>query len=128
MNQKYLLIIFLVLFLIIFIIDFFLIKKPHYKVKKKRNKKKNNDLTEISYLTSKFKLTKSKLINNKILAIISLINAFIISIVSIVVIKININIILQLLIGFFLLIALIYSIYEILGRILVKKGYDKNDN
>ena len=75
----------------------------------------------------KFKLKKEKIINNKIFAVISCINALIISVVSIVIIIIKINIILQLLIGFILLLALIYSMYEILGRTLLKKGYDKND-
>jgi len=76
-------------------------------------------------LINKFKLDKNKLPLNYLLIGISLINSFIISLVSIVVILININVIFQLGIGFILLIALIYSIYELLGRYLVKKGYVK---
>jgi len=59
---------------------------------------------------------------NKLLLGISLINAFIISLVAVVILMLDIHIILQLAIGFILLMALIYSIYELLGRYLVKVG------
>lgn len=123
------LIIFLLLFIIVFIFDYFIVNKKYLKRLngKIKKKKKNNELTEISYLVGKFNLDKSKININRLLIVIALINAFIISIVSVSVMLIKINIILQLLIGFILLISLIYSLYEILGRILVKKGYGKNE-
>ena len=124
------LIIFGLLFIIIFIVDYFFIKRKYLKRlydKRKKKRKKNNELMEISYLVSKFNLDKDKLNLKKLLILVSMINAFIISFVSVVVMLIRINIILQLFIGFVLLMALIYALYEILGRHLVKKGYGKNE-
>ena len=121
------LIIFLILFLIIFVVDYFFIKRRYLKrlSGKKKSKKNTNDIIEITYLITKFKLKKEELPLTYLLIIISLINAFIMSLVSVVILLIKINIILQLLIGFILLIALIYSLYELLGRYLIKKGKDK---
>ena len=128
-RLKAALILFAILFFIVFLVDYLFIKRKYYKkiTGKNKSKKKNkdNELMELSYLVAKFNLDKSKLVLHSLLITISLINAFIISLVAIVVIIININIILQLLIGFVLLLALIYSIYELLGRYLVKKGFGK---
>ena len=121
------LILFAIMLVLIFLLDYFVIKRKYLKklTGKNKSKKKNNELTELSYLVLKFKLNKDKLPLNILLVVISFINAFIISLVAIVVMLININIIIQLIIGFVLLIALIYSIYELLGRYLLKKGYDQ---
>ena len=81
---------------------------------------------EIEYLVHKFKLDKKLLPMKKLLLEIAFINALIISFVAVIIMLIDINIILQLIIGFILLMALIYSLYEILGNHLVKKGYGKN--
>lgn len=121
-------ILFAILLILVFFVDYVFIKRRYLNKingKKKNKKKSNNELTELSYLIGKFKLDKDKLPLNILLLIISLINAFIIALVAVVVMLININIIFQLLIGFILLIALIYSIYELLGNYLVKKGYVK---
>lgn len=129
MNKLYAaLILFLVLFILVFLVDYFFVKRKYLKKlngKKKVKKNKNNELTEIAYLIGKFKLNKDDLNLNKLLIVISLINALIISLVAVLVLLINIHIIVQLLIGFILLIALIYSIYELLGRYLVKGGFKK---
>ena len=121
------LILYIILFIIIFLIDYLFIKRKYLKILNGKSKKKKRvkELTEIVYLIGKFKLEKDKLPINKILIISSLINAFIISLVSVIVMLININVTLQLIIGFILLISLIYSLYEILGMYLVKKGYGK---
>lgn len=113
---------FLILLIIIFLIDYVFIKRKHLKetTGKKKNKK-DSELIEILYLSGKFNLEKNKLNTNGLLIGISFINAFIISLVAVVVLMLNIYILFQLLIGFILLIALIYSIYELLGRYLVKK-------
>ena len=118
------LILFLILLGVIFLVDYIFIKRNYLRRLngKKKRKKKDSEITEIVYLIGKFKLDKSKLPMNKLLLGISFINAFIISLVAVLVILININILLQLIIGFILLIALIYSIYELLGRYLVKVG------
>lgn len=119
------LILFLIILVIVFLLDYVFVKKKYLKRLnvKKKNKKKNNELTEIAYLVGKFKLNKKELPMNKLLLGISFINGFIISFVAIVVLLINIHIIFQLIIGFILLLALIYSLYELIGRYLVKAGY-----
>ncbi|MCR5787938.1 MAG: hypothetical protein K6G37_02520, partial [Bacilli bacterium] len=53
----------------------------------------------------------------------SLINGFIISVTVTVISNIKLHIAWQLLIGFALVFGLIYSVYEIYGRHLVKKGW-----
>ncbi len=117
-------ILFGILFVIIFILDYFLVNRRYLKRVDKNKKVK--EITEVSYLVSKFKLDKKKLQVNKLMIAIAVINALIISLVSVSVMLIRINIVLQLLIGFVLLIGLIYSLYEILGRILVKEGFEKD--
>lgn len=128
-KLKLSLILFILIFIIVFLVDYLFIKRKYLKRingKGKRKKKKNNELIELSYLVGKFNLDKNKLPLKKVLMISSIINALIISLVSIVVMLIKVNYIIQLMIGFVLLISLIYSLYEIYGRFLVKKGYGKN--
>ncbi len=108
---------YLVVFLIIFMIDYFVVLKPHLK-----GKKKNKKIMEVDYLVLRFKLDRNKLIKRWIFLYFALFNACIISVVSTVVSFVPIDLIWQLLIGFALLFGLIYSLYEIFGRYLVKKG------
>lgn len=123
------LILFGVLFIIIFLVDYIFIKRKYLKkINSKKKRKKNNELTEISYLVGKFKLNKDALPLNKLLVVISLSNAFIISLVAVVVIILNTYIIIQLVVGFILLFALIYAVYELIGRSLERRGYGKNGN
>lgn len=122
MNNIYVyLIVYFLIFIGVFLVDYLIIKG-----KDKKSKKKSKDLMELSYLIGKFKLDKYKLPTNKLLIEISLINAFIISIVATLILYIDINPIIGLLIGFIILLGLIYAIYELLGRHLIKKGYGKN--
>ncbi len=118
-----LLIIFSLIFLIVFIV-YYMILKNNYLKNNKKKKKKKNDVTEILYLVSKFKLKKEDLINKKMFIIISLLNAFIISIVCTIIFLIDTPFYIRLIIGFVLLFALIYALYELLGRYLVKVGSD----
>lgn len=105
---------FIVLYIIIFIINYILNRR---KVKKK----KYDAIGEMNYLIAKFKLDKKKINYKKEILYISLINSFIISSVGVFVTCLDIMMILQLAIGFVLLFALIYALYEIYGRHLVKK-------
>lgn len=105
---------FIVLFIIIFIINYLF---NYRKVKKK----KYDSIGEMNYLIAKFKLNKNKINYKKEILWISLINSFIISSVGTFVTCLDILIILQLALGFVLLFALIYSLYEIYGRHLQKK-------
>lgn len=118
---------FFLLFFVVFLVDYIFIKRKYLKriMNKKKKKKNFNDPTEIIYLVNKFKLDKEKLPLKKLLIVISLINAFIISLVAILVLMLDIFIILQLLIGFILLFALIYALYELLGRYLERRGYSR---
>ncbi len=116
-------------FIIIFIIDYLInINKLNLlnnksNKKKKRKKKKEDEFIEIKYLI--LKLKKEKLLTKRIITIISLMNSFIISLVAFTIFLIPYKIMWQLLIGFVLLVGLIYSLYNILGKILIKKGYNK---
>ena len=110
---------FFVIGLVLFLLDYlFLIKR-----KLKSKKVKNDEIMEINYLISKFKLDKNKVLYKPMCLYIALINGFIMSFVVTVISNIKLKMMWQLLIGFVLLFGLIYSIYEIYGRILVKKGF-----
>lgn len=107
---------FLVVFFIIFIADFYFISKEKGK-KRKVEKMTSQDL----YIIKKFDLDEQR-ISLKILNLhISIINSFIIAFVSTTVSITNFNIGIQMAISFVLLFGLIYSLYEIYGRIMKKK-------
>lgn len=118
--------IFIGLMIIIFLVDYFLINKRKLKlinnkgITKKGKKKKVKTIGEIDYLISKFKLNPQTLNKDKIIFWISIINSFIISIVSSIIMLMPFKIMWQMLIAFVLLFGLIYSLYEIYGRHLKK--------
>ena len=99
--------------------------KARFLLGKKQNKKKNKkyEIIEVKYLISAYSLSKNKLLTPKIILLTSLIDAFIISLVFLIVMSLPWKIYWQLLVGFALLMGLIYSLYGILGKILIKKGY-----
>ena len=119
--------IFIVLFIIVFLVDYFLINKrklaliKNKGVTKKGKKKKIKNISEIDYLIAKFKLKEKELDMDTMIMIISLINAFIISIVSSVIMLMPFAIMWQMIIAFALLFGLIYCLYEIYGRHLKHK-------
>ena len=95
------------------------------------SKKKNKKLEEfvgLSYLIPKFKLDINKMDLNYVFFMVSLIDAFIISFVFVVITIIPWDMGFSMLLGFVLLFGLIYALYEILGRVLVKKGWSKNES
>lgn len=116
-------ILFVVVALVIFILDYLLV----FKRKIKSKKVKNEEIMEFSYLIHKFKLDKNKIFYKPLGLYCALFNGFIISLTVTIISNIKVKMIWQLLIGFVLLFALIYSIYEIYGRTLVKKGWQKKD-
>lgn len=93
---------------------------------KKIKKKKYDKIIEIGYLEKKFKLKVKDLNLKKLKYIFSLIHAFIISITVVLVSLIKLHYFIQLLIGFFVLILLIFACYEILGNVIVRKK-EKNE-
>ena len=120
----------LVLFVLIFLVNYLLIfKKGYDNIKKQKKKKKNKkveDFMGLSYLIPKFNLDVNKMNLNYVFLMVSLIDAFIISIVFFVIASIPWSIGFSMLLGFVLLFGLIYSMYELFGRSLVKKGWSKN--
>ena len=80
--------IFIILFIIVYLVDYFLINKRKLNliknkgITKKGKKKKIKNISEVDYLKAKFKLKDKELNLDSMIIIISLINAFIISLVS----------------------------------------------
>ena len=110
---------------------YFFIMMPKYKAiigqeNSKNDKKKksvNKFILETAYLTKRFGIKNEKLINKKVLLTCSIINSFIIVIITAFGWFTPIVLILRFLIGFVIAFALIFLIYEIYGKILVKRGY-----
>ena len=115
MNLLELLLFFLIAYIFIFVIDYFFI------CKKGKKRKSFRITSEGNYLIRRFNLDETKINIKQLDFHISLINGFIISFVSVTISIFNNSILLEFLIGFVLLFLLIYAIYEIYGRILVKK-------
>ena len=122
-----------VVYVLVFIVDYFFINKRKYNMMfkhqkdGKRKKKEIKEFGEVNYLVSKFKLDKKKIDYKSVIFWTAIINSFIISFVSTVISAIPAKIIWQLAVGFVLIFILIYALYEIYGRILVKKGWGKNE-
>lgn len=110
---------FVVSYLIIFLLYSLVINR------KKRSYKDATKQMDILYLVNKFKLNTKKTKYNTLKWITNIINPLIISITFIIVTNIK-SFILGIMIGFLVMMMLIYSIYEIIGRILKKKEFDKN--
>ena len=110
---------FLIIFLLVFIIDFYLLSS------KKENKKRVDKMTnQADFIIRRYNLDMSKFSLRKLNFHISIINGFIISFVATTISLVKTSMTIQLLIGFVMMFALIYSIYEIYGRQL-KKKYSK---
>lgn len=109
------LIYFLVAYALVFVVYAFIVnrKKKTYTDAKK--------LTEVDYIVNKFDLDKRKIKYNKLKWILNFINPFIIALTFIVVTNIK-SLVLGIVIGFAIMLLLIYSVYEIVGRILKKRG------
>ena len=83
------------------------------------------DLGEVSYVIVKFKLDKAKINFKELLTVCAFINAFIIAFTCMVISAIPLQFLWKLMIGFVILFVLVYAIYEIYGRILIKRGWQK---
>lgn len=124
----------IIVFIVVFIVDYFFINKKKLTliknkgITKKGKKKKIKNIGELDYIIGKFKLDFKKINTDKAIIWIALINSFIISIVSFIIMIIPLKIMWQMLIAFVLLFCLIYSLYEIYGRHLKKVQSKKKDN
>ncbi len=116
---------FVILSILIFLFEYLFVMKK--RIKGRSKKKSVDQVMEFIYLIGRFKLDKNKVVYNKMAKWCSIINGFIISAVVTVISNIDLYIVWQLLIGFVLLFALIYSLYEIYGRHLAKKWGLKNE-
>lgn len=120
----------LVLFIVVFLVNYFWVFEKSYndivKQKKKKRVKKLENFIGLSYLIPKFNLDVAKIDLNYLFIVVSFIDAFIISFVFFVITLIEWDVGFSMLLGFVLLFGLIYSLYELLGRALVKKGWSKN--
>lgn len=116
----------ILVFMVIFLCNYFLVYKRGYKlIVKKKKKKRTKNLEEfigISYLVLKYNVDLNKCNLNYLFMSLSFINAFIITIVFIIISMLSWNLSMSMLLGFVLLFGLIYAIYELLGRYLKKKG------
>lgn len=105
-------------FIVLFLIGFIAIYIHNFR---KVKKQKVDTIGELNYVIKKFKLDKKRINYKKEICYVSLLNSFIIASVGTFVTSLEIAIILQLGLGFMLLLALIYSLYEIYGRHLRNK-------
>lgn len=121
MDKKLLLniISFVLSYIIFLLIYIFIINR---KRKDLSNGKKQ---VEINYIINKAKLDMRKTKYNTLKWAVTLINPLIISITFIIVTNIE-SYIVGIIVGFITLLILVYSCYEILGRILKKKEGKKN--
>ena len=115
----------IIMSLIVFALTFIARFSLFLVTRKKKNKKKYGLSMEVEYLIHRFKLNKKRLNTIGIASIISLLDALIISITIFVAVTITSNIMLEMLIGLVIVVCSIIVVNEILGRILLKKGYDK---
>lgn len=121
----------LIVFVLTFLVNYLFIFKLRYKnslKKKAKGKKKYKGLEQylgFSYLIPKFNLDIEKVNINYLFICNSLINAFIVAFVVTVIFLLPWDVAYSMLLGFVLLFGLIYSFYELFGRHLVKKGWQK---
>lgn len=118
-------------FFVIYILDYFLILLPKYNIisgkskPKKRKKNKKVVISEVQFLQTRFKLKQDRMDIKYMIRWIAFLNAFIIAFTSTVITYIPWDMAWQLLVGFVLLFGLIYALYELFGRLLVKKGWNE---
>lgn len=121
----------LCLFIIVFVVNYIMLisgYKHTLKKTKKKKKKEIKDLLGMSYLMTKFKLDANKMNLKFVFVWLSIIDALIIACVFVIVYIIPWDIAFRMLLAFVLLFGLIYALYDLLGRYLVKKGWQKDGN
>lgn len=105
---------------IVFLLIYILIVNRKRKVYKEGKKQ-----AEISYIINKFNLDMRITKYNTLKWILTFINPLIISITYIIVTNVE-SIVLGSIVGFLIMILLVYSSYEIIGRLLKRKEERKN--
>jgi len=110
---------FVILFVVTFLVVYLLYLLTVILNKKKLNKFKNSN--QVLYFIKKYKI-KIDDSNVKLLAnLVALSNAFIISI-AITIVELVSNFILKILVAFLIIMPLIFILYHIVGKIMLKRG------
>lgn len=91
--------------------------------KLKKNKK---NLWEVNYLVNRFGLNRRKIDYKKIIRLVNITNAFIISFVCTIISILPIKFMWQMLIAFVVLFVMMFLFYELLGIYCKKKGWKTN--
>ena len=86
-----------------------------------RKNKDYNTMSEVVFLKKQYNLNKSKVSDRKLTWLCVNTNAFIISITGFIVYLIPVKFIFQMLIGFVLLLLLIFGLYEFIGKVILRK-------
>lgn len=89
--------------------------------------KEGKEQVEIYYLIKRFKLNMRLTKYKTIKLIVSILNSFIVAFTFTVIINLKVKYVYKLMIAFLIMFILIYSLYEITGRILKKKELKNND-
>lgn len=89
--------------------------------------KEGKEQVEIYYLVKRFKLDMKITKYKTIKLIVSILNSFIVAFTFTVIINLKIKYAYKLMVAFLIMFILIYSLYEITGRILKKKELKNND-
>lgn len=117
-----------VYFIVSFALSYFgrcFLYKKSKKTSKRKNKKNRSDLAiEFKYLSSKFALDREKLDTLKMARIVSLLDAIIIS-VTFTVVSFITDMWLVFVLGIVIVFGLIFGLYEVLGSVLKRKGFEK---
>lgn len=114
-------VLFFMSFLFIFIIYQFFIIGPLRKKSNNKVNKKDKELLEIKYLTTKYKLDLKKIEYNQLLQICGIVSSFDISL-TVSLIFLSDNLLLELLIGFISISVLIIISYHFVYLFYKKKG------
>ncbi len=117
----------IILNLIYFFSSFILVLLFHILIlnRKRKTYTDGKKQTEINYLVKKFKLDLRTTKYKTVLNYVTFINTLVISITFVLVNNIK-NFLLSLFIGFIVMLLLIYSLYEIVGRYLKRKEVKKH--
>lgn len=104
----------------------FIIYLLNKKRSKKRRRKKDLLPIEIKFLKSRFKIDEQRIDKKSYMLLFSIIDGLIVGLTSICVMKLSDFIYLQMFLGLIIILILIFVIYEIIGRIITRKG-EKNE-
>lgn len=110
---------FILTFIFCYIVSYFLLVKKRDKYDKKKVP------VEVQYMVNRYKLDMKNINYRKFLKSISLVGSFDMALAVIIIYNVN-NIILQLIIGFIVLIPLILISFRLLANYYIKKGFGKD--